>query len=114
MKRTSKTCRIATAVRKWTMFPAKMSGTKTERVNIMTDKDKSTIQRMIGKMTPSSTLQMIRDGINPLTTDMSELENYFNDKSDDPNHEMETYSRYLYNLEQNKDITPEERDAYYN
>ena len=70
------------------------------------------VQRVIGKMTPSSTLQMIRDGINPLTTDMSELENYFNDKSDDPNQEMETYSRYLYNLEQNKEITPEERDAY--
>ena len=70
------------------------------------------VQRVINKMTPSSTLQMIRDGINPLTTEMSELENYFNDKSDDPNHEMETYSRYLYNLEQNKEITPEERDAY--
>lgn len=70
------------------------------------------VQRVINKMTPASTLQMIRDGINPLTTDMSELENYFNDKSNDPNREMETYSRYLYNLEQNKEITPEERDAY--
>lgn len=70
------------------------------------------VQRVINRMTPSSTLQMIRDGINPLTTDMSELEQYFKDKSDDPNQEMETYSRFLYNMEQSKEITPEERDAY--
>ncbi len=70
------------------------------------------VQRVIDKMTPASTLQMIREGINPLTADMSELEQYFNNKSDEPQQEMETYSRYLYNLEQNKEITPEERDAY--
>lgn len=70
------------------------------------------VQRVINRMTPSSTLQMIRDGINPLTTDMSELEQYFKDKSDDSNQEMETYSRFLYNMEQSKEITPEERDAY--
>lgn len=70
------------------------------------------VQRVVGKMTPSSTLQMIRDGVNPLTTDMSELEQYFKDQADQPESEMETYSRYLYQLEQNHEITEEERDAY--
>lgn len=70
------------------------------------------VQRVINKMTPTSILQMIRDGINPLTTEMDELEQYFNEKSNYTNQEMETYSRFLYNLEQNKEIAPEERDAY--
>ena len=70
------------------------------------------VQRVVDRMTPSSTLQMIRDGINPLTTDMSELEQYFKDQSDQPESEMETYSRYLYQLEKNHEITAEERDAY--
>ncbi len=63
-------------------------------------------------MTPSSVLKMIRDGVNPLTTDMAELEQYFKDQSDQPEQEMETYSKFLYRLEKNKEITPEERDAY--
>ncbi len=70
------------------------------------------VQRVIDKMTPSSVLKMIRDGVNPLTTDMAELEQYFKDQSDQPEQEMETYSKFLYRLEKNKEITPEERDAY--
>lgn len=70
------------------------------------------VQRVIQKMTPASTLQMIRDGINPLDTDMEELEQYFKNQADEPGQEMETYSRYLYRLEKNQEITAEERDAY--
>ena len=70
------------------------------------------VQRVIQKMTPASTLQMIRDGVNPLSTDMEELEQYFKDRGDDPVQEMETYSRYLHRLEKNREISKEERDAY--
>ena len=70
------------------------------------------VNRVIHKMTPAATLQMIRDGINPITTDMEDLEQYFDGQDSQPEKEMETYSRYLYGLEKNKDITPEEREAY--
>lgn len=70
------------------------------------------VQRVIDKMTPSSVLKMIRDGVNPLTTDMAELEQYFKDQADQPEQEMETYSKFLYRMEKNKEITQEERDAY--
>ena len=70
------------------------------------------VQRVIDKMTPASTLKMIRDGINPLTTDMADLEQYFKDQAENPEQEMETYSRYLYRLEKNQEISPQERDAY--
>ncbi len=70
------------------------------------------IQRVIRKMTPASTLKMIRDGVNPLKTDLKDLEQYFKDQADEPGQKMETYSRYLYRLEKNQEITPEERDAY--
>lgn len=70
------------------------------------------VQRVIQRMTPASTLQMIRDGINPLETDMEELEQYFKNQEDESGQEMETYSRYLYRLEKNQEITAEERDAY--
>lgn len=70
-----------------------------------------TVQNVVQKMTPAATVQMIRDGINPLETDMEELYNYLNsiETYDD---EATKYSRYLYNLEQNKEITPEEKEAY--
>ena len=70
------------------------------------------LQRVINKMTPASTLQMIRDGINPLSTDLEDLEQYFRDQAEDPAQAMETYSRYLHRLEKNKEITEQERDAY--
>ena len=70
------------------------------------------VNRVIHKMTPAATLQMIRDGINPITTEMEDLEQYFDGQDSQPEKEMETYSRYLYGLEKNKDITPEEREAY--
>lgn len=70
------------------------------------------VQRVIDKMTPASTLKMIREGMNPLTMDMADMEEYFKDQSNQPEQEMENYSRYLHRLEKNQDITPEERDAY--
>ena len=70
------------------------------------------VQRVINKMTPASILQMIRDGINPLSTNLEDLEQYFQDQAEDPAQAMETYSRYLHRMEKNREITEQERDAY--
>ena len=70
------------------------------------------VNRVVERMNPATTLKMIRDGINPLKTSFEDLETYFKELNDDPERQMETYSRYLYNLEQSGKITEDERTAY--
>lgn len=59
-------------------------------------------------MTPMSVLKMIRDGVNPLQTSMEDLEEYLSGQ-DTYAEDSEKYSRFLYRLEQNNEITPEEK-----
>lgn len=70
-----------------------------------------TLQRVVDKMTPAAVVKMIRDGVNPLETGMEQLEAYL-DGQEGYEEEAVRYSRYLYDLEQNKAITPEEKEAY--
>lgn len=70
------------------------------------------VQSVVEKMTPAATLQMIRDGINPLEQTFEELEMYFQEQPKDEGEEMESYSRFLYRLEQNSEITETQRSAY--
>ncbi|MBR1703703.1 MAG: hypothetical protein IJ716_17455 [Lachnospiraceae bacterium] len=70
------------------------------------------LQDLIRKMTPAATLQMIRDGVNPLEQSFDQLNAYFDQLPEDFQTQAESYSRYLYGLEQNHQITPEERDSY--
>ncbi len=79
-----------------------------ERVKIADEQVKAVVE----KMTPASTLKMIRDGRNPLEMNFAELEEYFDSLSIDAESEAESYSRFLYGLEKNKQITEQERTAY--
>ncbi len=72
----------------------------------------ATVSRVIDKMTPAATLELIREGVNPLTVSMEELENHLADRDGGSQEEMEKYSRYLYRLEQRNEITPEEKESY--
>ena len=64
-------------------------------------------------MKPGRVLNMIREGINPLSMSLEELGNYFNQQSgEDTSREMESYSRFLYKLEKQKGISQEEKSAY--
>ncbi len=72
----------------------------------------SQVQSVIKKMTPASTLQMIRDGINPLENTFDELESYFDNNQEEYEDRAESYSRFLYNLEHRGDISEEERESY--
>lgn len=82
-----------------------------ENVSAVKSADTS-IQRVLGKMTPAAVLQMIRDGKNPLSMDMQELETYLDNRERSPKEEIEKYSEYLYKLEKNHGITQEERESY--
>lgn len=70
------------------------------------------LQRIMNKMTPASTLQLIRDGINPLETDLTVLENHLDGYETTVEQTAEKYSKFLFKLEKNHEITPEERDSY--
>ncbi len=81
--------------------------------NIVAVKEKDiALQETIRKMTPQATLQAIRDGINPLTVSMEELNSYLDSSQQENTAKEEKFSKYLYKLEKNKEILPEEREAY--
>ena len=66
---------------------------------------------VIQEMKPGRVLNMIREGVNPLNMPLEELEQYLNGQTDIAD-EMESYSRFLYKLENQKGISEEERSAY--
>lgn len=71
------------------------------------------VSRLIDNLTPRTTAYLIANGINPLRTDISEL----NDRLDEINEEIgvdkvERYSEYLWKLEKNNEISKEDREAY--
>lgn len=67
---------------------------------------------LLDKMTPSATLQMIRDGINPLEETVNHLTDYFAEQENGLTQQAETFSRFLYEMEHSDQISPEERDTY--
>ena len=82
-----------------------------ENIERVKEADKQ-VTAVIVKLTPKNVLQMIRDGVNPLEKTFGELESYFAENPQSYEEEAEDYSRFLYQLEQKKDITENERKAY--
>ena len=71
------------------------------------------VQRLFQNLTPSATLELIRDGQNPLDMTVEELNQVVESMQADTNEkENERFSKYLWKLEQNKEITAEERESY--
>lgn len=70
------------------------------------------VRSVVEKMTPAATLKMIRDGVNPLEQSFAELEAYFDNLPEEYEDSVESYSRFLYQLEQHKEISSQEREAY--
>ncbi|MBR1930848.1 MAG: hypothetical protein IJ833_05150 [Lachnospiraceae bacterium] len=70
------------------------------------------VERVVEKMTPAAVLKMIRDGQNPLASSFTELEEYFDSLPQEYQQQAESYSRFLYGLECNHDITQQERDSF--
>lgn len=71
-----------------------------------------TLQNVIQKMTPSATLQMIREGKNPLSMSIPEMEEYLSKQDDNLQKDTEKYSKFLYKLEKDNQITQEEKEAF--
>lgn len=82
-----------------------------ENISLVAEADR-TVKNVIEKMTPASVLKMIRDGVNPLERSFEQLNDYFDHQTGDFNETSESYSRFLYGLEQRNDITKEEREGF--
>ncbi len=82
-----------------------------ENVEAIKEADE-TVTRVIQKVTPAAALQMIRDNVNPLETDLNTMEEYLSEMNSNVLNEGEKYSKYLYKLEQNNEISEDEKEAY--
>ena len=70
------------------------------------------VLEVVAKMTPAKTLEMIRDGYNPLDCTFEELNTYLDSKQADMSVQEEKYSRFLQRLDHAGTITEEEREAF--
>ena len=82
-----------------------------ENINAVKEAD-SKINGVIDRMTPATTLQMIREQKNPLEMTMEELDEYLNDKNRDFTEDAEKYSTFLQKLDRAGTISETEREAY--
>ena len=80
--------------------------------NITKVKEKDTLLTgVIRGMKPGRVLEMIRKGVNPISMKLEDLDTFLKENKDTAD-DMESYSKFLYKLEQDHDITEEERSAY--
>lgn len=71
------------------------------------------MQRAFRNLNPATTLEMIRRGENPLDMSMQELNQAAEEiQQETGNSEEERFSKYLWKLEQNHEISEEERSSY--
>lgn len=81
-----------------------------ENIRKIREKDKQ-LTDVVSEMKPARVLQMIREGMNPIHMPLDDLQNYLNNQQN-PADDMESYSKFLYQLENQKGISEEERSAY--
>lgn len=82
-----------------------------DNINAVKEAD-SQVTGVISRMTPATTLQMIREQKNPLEMTMEELEAYLDSKDAEPVQDAEKYSRFLQRLDRTGGINAQEREAY--
>ena len=70
------------------------------------------VRNIIDHLKPGMTLNMIREGKNPLEMSMDEIENYITEHQNEFLNDTEKFSEFLYKLDKKKEITKAERDAY--
>ena len=81
--------------------------------NIEAVKEKDTqLQDILAKMKPGTVLEMIRQGLNPLTMSLDELQAILNGKNETIADSLDNYSHFLQKLDRKGDITTDERRVY--
>ncbi len=83
-----------------------------ENINKIKDVDME-IQKLFHNLTPATTLELIREGKNPLDMEIAELNQVVETmQAETGEKEQERFSKFLWKLEQNQEISAEERDSY--
>ena len=82
----------------------------TENINQVKYLD-SMLNNLMDNMSPQVVYDMIKEGINPMETDIADLNNYINKKYGEQDAAVK-YSEFLYKLEHTEEITAEERSQY--
>lgn len=70
------------------------------------------VQRLFRDMKPGRVLQMIRDGVDVLHTDIEELDSWLTAQNGSFLEESEDFAGFLYKLDKNGGMTAEERENY--
>lgn len=70
------------------------------------------VQTLFRDMKPGRVLQMIRDGVDVLHTDIEELDAWLTAQKSEFVEESEDFARFLHKLDKNGTITAEERESY--
>ena len=70
------------------------------------------VRTIIEKLKPGMVLSMIKNGKNPLTMSIEQIQDYIKNQEKDFLNDSEKFSRFLYKLDKKKEITAEEREAY--
>lgn len=70
------------------------------------------VQRLFRDMKPGRVLQMIRDGVDVLHTDIEELDAYLTEQSGSFMEESGDFARFLHKLDKSGGLTAEERENY--
>ena len=71
------------------------------------------VQKLFRNLTPATTLELIREGKNPLDMEIVELNQVVETmQAETGEKEQERFSKFLWKLEQNQEISAEERDSY--
>lgn len=83
-----------------------------ENITKIKDVDRE-MQKLFRNLTPATTLEMIREGKNPLDMEISQLNQVVETmQAETGEKEQERFSKFLWKLEQNQEISAEERDSY--
>ena len=71
------------------------------------------VNSLLYNLHPSTTVKLIRDGVNPLNIPINELNKLIGDvQREETSGEVEKYSRYLQRLDKQGTLSPEERKSY--
>lgn len=70
------------------------------------------LSRVITKMTPAATLELIRNNVNPLEVSLSELEDKLDSMDKKPENAAENYAKFICKLERSNDVSEEEKESF--
>lgn len=81
--------------------------------NIYTVKEiDATLNNVMENISPQMVLSMIREGINPMESDIASLNRYIEENQQDATDEIEKFSEFLYVLDKDGSISPQERERF--